>query len=148
MFALLVAVAIVWFTSGLVVRRRRFLREFASLLTSPQLEQGSALFALFRFSESLNGEFQGRAVAVVLKHRIEDRLGHLVVAMQTRVGTDSSARSGLDVYDLTVQLEKGWLKATWMPVGFLLFPGRFDAVKWRDALRRLHSLAGSLEAQG
>jgi hypothetical protein len=146
--ALIVTLSLGWFVSRFIATRRQFLRDFASLLTGPQLEQGHPVFALFRFSESLAGQFQGRSVAVVLKHRIEHRLGYLVVAMETRAGKVSAPYSGLEVDDLTVQVENGWLKATWMPIGFFTFPDRFDAVKWRGALQRLHSLAGSLEAQG
>jgi hypothetical protein len=147
MLALLVAGTIVWFTSRLIGRRRQFLCEFASLLTRPQLEQGSPVFALFRFSESLVGEFQGRSVVVVLKHRMEDRLGNLVVAMKTRGSKEPTPYAGLEVDDLTVQIENGWLKATWMPVGFFTFPGRFDAVKWRAVLQRLDAIAGSLDVE-
>lgn len=147
MFGLLLAGSFVGFVGSVVARRRLFLRQFASLLTNPQLRQGSPILALFKSSESLRGEFQGRAVGVVLKYRIDDRLGHLIVAMQTRAPDQLAPLDTLADEGLTVVVDEGWVKATWMPVRFFVFPGRFDEGKWRGVLRRLHSLAGSLEAR-
>lgn len=148
MFGWLVAGGIVWLIVTFTARRRQFLREFASLLSRPELNQGNAVVALFRFSESLRGEFGGRPVAVVLKHRIEDRLGHLVIAMQTRAAADNSQLDTRTDEDLALEVRDGWRRATWMPAGFFTFPGRFDRARWRRVLERLHALACSLEARG
>ena len=146
MLALLLTGAIGWFVTSQVRRRRQFLRDFASLLTRPELDQGIGILALFRFSESLRGEFHGRPVVIALKHRIEHRLGYLVVAMQTRAPHEHARLDMMAHDDLTLDFKDGWLRATWMPIGFFIFPGRFDPVKWRGVLECLHSL-GSLEAR-
>jgi hypothetical protein len=42
-------------------------------------------------------------------------------------------------------VESGWLKALWMPAGFVIFPGRFEEEKWRRVLEAMASVAASLE---
>jgi hypothetical protein len=58
-------------------------------------------------------------------------------------------REALDVligrHGLSLELDGGWLKATWMPMGFFIFPGRFDPEKWREVLAHMQMLALELE---
>ncbi len=49
------------------------------------------------------------------------------------------------LHGISLSLEGGWLRARWMPGGPLVFPGRFDAHKWREVLAYMHALTLSLE---
>jgi hypothetical protein len=48
-------------------------------------------------------------------------------------------------HDVTLALDGRWLKATWSPVGFFIFPGRFEPERWRNVLRAMRRVVQSLE---
>jgi hypothetical protein len=148
---------LVWFlhTSG-----RDFLPDFAKLLDRPQIVDGFTGFLTGR--SSLTGEFRGRNVEVSLKRkRGRYSLGYLVVTMKTSApvtiesyafsayGHDRDAELALFAletrHDVKLTHEPYSLKVLWMPIGFFIFPGRFEPEKWRDVLTHMHALAGSLE---
>jgi hypothetical protein len=60
------------------------------------------------------------------------------------------ARTALDELEaregLNVSLDDGWLKAQWQPGGFTMFPGQFDAQRWRRVLLAMSAVAAALEA--
>jgi hypothetical protein len=60
-----------------------------------------------------------------------------------------AAREAMDLLEgreaLRLSFEHGWIKATWMPVGFFVFPGRFVADRWRTILRAMQTIAASIE---
>ena len=132
---------------------------FAALLDRPVRKTGWLPF--IAGLETAGGEFQGRPVLLALHHkRGRHSLGYLVVAMQPRMGSarsgglgalpTSEARTALDLLEghegLNVSLDDGWLKARWQPVGFTMFPGRFDAARWRGMLSAMSAIAAALEA--
>ena len=93
--------------------------------------------------------------------RGRNSLGYLVVAMQPRTGSApgaaalgllpaGEARAALDELEgregLNVSLDDGWLKARWQPGGFTMFPGQFDAQRWRRVLLAMSTVAAALEA--
>ena len=63
--------------------------------------------------------------------------------------TPARMREALDVligrHGLSLELDQGWLKATWKPIGAFIFPGRFETEKWREVLANMHVLAHELE---
>jgi hypothetical protein len=63
----------------------------------------------------------------------------------------TEARTALDELEirdgLNVSFDDGWLKARWQPAGFTMFPGRFDAGRWRRVLQAMSAVAASLETQ-
>jgi hypothetical protein len=148
---------VVWFVhkSG-----SAFLPDFARLLDRPQIVEGFAGFLTGR--SLLTGEFRGRRMEISLKRkRGRYGLGYLVVRMQTGtpVTVESHAFSA-NRHDRDAELalfalearhkvrlthEPYSLKVLWMPIGFFIFPGRFEPEKWRDVLTHMHALAGSLE---
>ena len=113
--------------------------------------------------ETAGGDFQGRPVLLALHHkRGRSGLGYLVIAMQPGRGSIGEqggldrprapeARTALDQLEadegLHVSLDGGWLKARWQPVGFMIFPGRFDHDRWRRVLHAMSVVASSLEAE-
>ena len=48
-------------------------------------------------------------------------------------------------HNLSLTVDGGWLRVTWMPIGFFIFPGRFDAEKWHDVLANMLALAVTLD---
>ena len=158
-FFLLVAVAFVIWT--LMAPGRAFLPGFAELLTQPVLQQSPLSF--FSGRSYVLGRFGGREVAVRLQQkRGRYQVGYLVIAVRTG-GPQTLDASGIDTHtrdeagrkalftiaanDLPLSVEGGWLKALWMPAGFVIFPGRFEEEKWRRVLEAMVAVAASLEAQ-
>ena len=157
---LLIVVAAVWM---LVAPGARFLPEFGRLLTAPMIERGP--FNFFSGRSYVSGAFQGREVAVRLQlKRSRYGQGYLVVALrlegpaaldeagggasidaQVHDAAGRRAISMLVSHGLLLSVEEGWLKALWQPQGFIIFPGRFSADKWRQVLESLATLATSLE---
>ena len=45
-----------------------------------------------------------------------------------------------------LSVEGGWLKTMWQPVGFMIFPGRFEDDKWRPVLDAMSAIASSLDS--
>ena len=139
-----------------------FVRGFSSLLQKPVRSHGP-MTAWMAFSEFVGGEHEGRPVTVVLERARRYRPGRLALGVATSArspwsGTRASEggsmtparmREALDVligrHGLSLELEQGWLKATWKPIGAFIFPGRFDAEKWREVLANMHVLAHELE---
>ena len=134
---------------------------FAALLDRPVRKAGWLPF--ISGLETAGGDFEGRPVLRALHHkRGRNSLGYLIVAMQPQ-GTSghgpeaihslhaTEARSALDELEtregLNLSYDDGWLKARWQPAGFTMFPGRFDAGRWRRVLQAMSAVAASLEAQ-
>ena len=158
-FLLLVAVGFVVWT--LMAPGRAFLPGFAELLTQPVLQQSPLSF--FSGRSYVLGRFGGREVAVRLQQkRGRYQVGYLVIAVRTG-GPQTLDANGIEVHtrddagrealftiaanDLPLSVEGGWLKALWMPAGFVIFPGRFEEEKWRRVLEAMVAVAASLEAQ-
>ena len=156
-FLLLVAVGFVVWT--LMAPGRAFLPGFAELLTQPVLQQSPLSF--FSGRSYVLGGFGGREVAVRLQQkRGRYQAGYLVIAVRTG-GPQTLDANGIETHtqdeagrkalftiaanDLPLSVENGWLKALWMPVGFVIFPGRFEEEKWRRVLEALVAVAASLE---
>ena len=155
-FLLLVAVGFVIWT--LMAPGRSFLPGFAQLLMEPVLQQSPLSF--FSGRSYVLGRFGGREVAVRLQQkRGKYQAGYLVIAVRTGPQTldangiethtrDEAGRQALFTIaanDLPLSVESGWLKALWMPVGFVIFPGRFEEEKWRRVLEAMVAVAASLE---
>lgn len=140
-----------------------FLTGFAALLDRP--ERGYAgLWARLTLTQFVGGEHGGRPVVLVLHPRQRYRMGYLVLGVATKasfswsgskpsdgpVVTAAPLREALDAligeHHLSLELEDGWLRATWMPTGMFNFPGRFDEKKWRGVLANIHKLAVALES--
>ena len=157
----LLLIAIVVFAISMPAKM--FLAGFGALLVAPVSKRG--LWRYLRGVEEVGGQFEGREVVLVLHHRrLEHTLGYLVASMKstrppvsavvtaavlrTRV-TGPRGRDALDqlevVDELRVTFEGGWLKATWMPIGFIIFPGRFDKMRWNNVLRAMRDVVVSLE---
>lgn len=133
---------------------------FAALLERPVRKTGWLPF--ITGLETAGGEFQGRPVLLALHHkRGRHSLGYLVVAMQPRAGSaqapaplgllpTSDARTALDELEgregLNVSFDDGWLKVRWQPGGFTMFPGPFDAARWRRVLLAMSLVVTALEA--
>ena len=156
-FLLLVAVGFVVWT--LMAPGRAFLPGFAELLTQPVLQQSPLSF--FSGRSYVLGRFGGREVAVRLQQkRGRYQVGYLVIAVRTG-GPQTLDANGIEVHtrddagrkalftiaanDLPLSVEGGWLKALWMPAGFVIFPGRFEEEKWRRVLDAMAAVAASLE---
>ncbi|MEO7602272.1 MAG: hypothetical protein ABIS39_03280 [Sphingomicrobium sp.] len=157
---LLLAAAAVWIIAAPGVR---FLPEFARLLTAPRIERGP--FNFFSGRSYVSGAFQGREAAVRLQlKRSRYGQGYLVLALRLEglaaldeAGGgasidahvhDAAGRQAISMFlrhGLLLSVEEGWLKALWQPQGFIIFPGRFSADKWRQVLENLATLAMSLE---
>ena len=134
---------------------------FATLLDRPVQKAGFLPF--MTGLETAGGDFEGRPVLLALHHkRGRNSLGYLVVAMQPGQGSireqgglgrprAPEAQTALDHLEadegLHVSLDDGWLKARWQPVGFMIFPGRFDPARWQRVLRAMSVVASSLEAE-
>jgi hypothetical protein len=138
---------------------QQFLPEFARLLSAPHLQQGP--LSLLSGRAYLTGRFRGRDVAVRLQSRRgRYQLGYLVIAMRTS-GPSTLDASGIETHtrddagrqalytittrDLLLSVEDGWLKTMWKPIGFVIFPGRFDDQKWRPVLESMAAVASSLD---
>ena len=157
---LLAAAAVVWMIAA---PGARFLLEFARLLTAPRIERGPLSY--FSGRSYASGTFEGRDVAVRLQlKRTRYGQGYLVVALRlegptaldeagdeasidARVHDDAGRRAlaTLASQGILPSVEDGWLKGLWQPQGFIIFPGRFSADKWRQVLDSLATLAKSLE---
>jgi hypothetical protein len=140
-----------------------FVPGFASLLIRPAGKSG--LWPFLMGVETIGGQYQDRSVLLVLHHkRGRNSLGYLVVAMQAieaaeavakRAGAfrewidDQAARDAWDDlelrYELKLSFGDGWMKATWQPGGFLIFPGRFEPERWSNVLRSMRTVLVSLE---
>ncbi len=141
-----------------------FVRGFAALLERPvRLKPGVRPWLLG--TNHTGGHFGGREVVVVL-HQRRGRydLGYAIVAMRLagRVPVElemagvlrewvaqSPARDAWDDLELRHELKLTFaeesLKATWRPVGAFLFPGRFEAERWRTVLQAMRTVVSSLE---
>jgi hypothetical protein len=133
---------------------------FAALLDRPVQKTG--LLPFVTGLETVGGDFEGRPVLLALHHkRGRSSLGYLVVAMQphSRSGLSPQALATLSAPEARAALEElegrsefhvsfedGWLKVRWQPVGFMIFPGRFEPQRWRGVLKAMSVVARSLES--
>ena len=150
--------------AGFVVWRvlasgQQFLPEFSRLLTSPAIERSP--FSFFSGRSYATGRFGDRDVAIRLQQRRgKYQLGYLVIAVRTggaqtldsseidaRIQDEAGRRAlfAIAASDLLLTVEDGWLKTMWKPIGFVVFPGRFAAEKWRPVLEAMRTIAASLE---
>lgn len=167
MGAFLLAVVVI--VVGVMWTRRAggFGAGFATLLRNP-VGGGNSLGQFLTGREHVGGEFEGRPVVLVV-HRKRSRyqVGHLTVAMQPGSGTAGLAGDAAFIWNLVrdpegrealsrleknhgfqLAFEDGWLKATWMPVGFMIgFPGRFEEGRWRTALQLMQRAVVSIESR-
>ena len=133
---------------------------FGSLLERPVTETG--LLPFITGVETGGGDFDGRPVLLALHHkRGRHSLGYLVVALQPRKTSGGSTaslatftapevRDALDLLEAHLELhltfEDGWLKARWQPVGFVIFPGRFEPRRWHQVLTAMSVIARAIES--
>ncbi|MGH3116467.1 MAG: hypothetical protein ACRD09_09735 [Vicinamibacterales bacterium] len=138
-----------------------FLPGFAKLLDRPQIVGGFINGLAGR--SYLTGEFRGRKLVILMKRKRGkyDSPGHLVVSMETSAAASidphdfAAFRQNRDAdlalfalegrHELRLTHQAGCLKALWQPIGFFIFPGRFEPQKWQNVLEEMHALAGSLE---
>lgn len=138
-----------------------FLPGFATLLDQPHFVGGFMNWLGGR--SYLKGEFRGRRVVILLQRKRGkyDPPGRLVVSMETRAtatmephhfaGYRPDRETELALFaleakhELQLMHQDGCLKALWQPIGFFIFPGRFEQPKWESVLAAMHTLAGSLE---
>ena len=153
---LLVVLALGWW--WFLAPSARFTQRFAALIDSPAAPAG--LLALTSRS-TISGKFKGRPVVLRIVRPREDRPGVVVLTMKTAapdgapwkdstlVARDPDVgRATFDLegrYELVLSMSNGWLTATWMPLSFGGFPGRFDEHRWRTTLAQMHVLAEWLE---
>jgi len=158
----LLLIAIIPFV--LSIPGRRFVDGFAALLVDPVISRRT-LWSYVCGVDHVGGEFENRPVVLVLNQRRNaDTLGYLIVALKSTRSAQRSlltaatlrewlnepdAREALDQLELhdelKVTFEDGWLKSTWMPFGFFIFPGRFDDMRWRNVLRAMQNVLVSFE---
>ena len=160
LFPLLLLVAVGFVILTLMAPGRAFLPAFAELLTEPALQQSPLSF--FSGRSYVLGRYGGREVAIRLQQkRGRYQAGYLVIAVRTG-GPRTLDASGIEAHtldeagrhalftiaanDLPLSVESGWLKALWMPAGFVIFPGRFEEEKWGRVLEAMVAVAASLEA--
>ena len=162
-YALLIAVLAVatskWLNPG-----PAFMRGFASLLARREHKR-ARLLGWLAGKDYVGGELDGRPAMLIVHARRHYRMGYLIVGLATtstrEIQPDDprtidawlsipGAREAFDAligrHHLTLALERGWLKATWQPMGFFIFPGRFDHEKWRDVLVHMQTIARGLES--
>ena len=150
---------IVWW---LVRQTWSFPGQFATLFTLTQ--RPVTLMSVFTGRFRVLGWFKERQVLLVFQRPGRNRPGYLVVAMQTTVPDrsivearpDGSAAPDRDLeralfvlegkHALRLDVGDGWLRATWMPAGFTIFPGSFDASKWSEVLENMRVTVERLEA--
>ena len=149
-----------WFARHIVA----FPREFAGLLDDGGVRRGP--LAVLTGRSTVTGTLQGRPVTMFFQPAGEHQTGRAVVAIRTTAinSTSIPARSRAaddvvdaeleralnalrDAHELQVELDAGWLRVTWQPIGFFIFPGRFDRTKWQDVLANLCIVASRLEVQ-
>lgn len=162
MLVLLVIAGLGWLGWRLMRPSLQFPARFAGLLTKPAVQQGVAGVVTGR--ARVSGRFRDRLVTLVYRRADEDRVGLLVVAMpvdapdqsvitaQTPSGSTRTDRElaralvALEArHELRLDVERGSLRARWMPTSVFFFPGRFDEEKWRDVLENLRVVAARLE---
>ena len=157
LLTLIVVVVIVWMLNA---SGQAFLPAFARLLEAPVIERNP--FSFLSGRSYATGRFRGREVALRLQlKRGRYQTGYLVIAVrtggqatldangietQTRDEAGRQALFTIAANDLLLMVEDGWLKTMWNPVGFVIFPGRFEDAKWRPVLEAMTTVAASLDA--
>ena len=160
MLAPLLLVVVAFVAWKFTATGQQFLPAFARLLSVPNLQQGP--LSVLSGRAYLTGQFRGRDIAIRLQSRRgRYQLGYLVVAMRTSgppivdangIEThtrDAAGRQALftiATHDLLLSVEGGWLKTMWKPIGFMIFPGRFEEEKWRPVLEAMAAVASSLDS--
>lgn len=141
-----------------------FVRGFASLLEQ-SVTAGRRWWHLLVGRDHTGGTFRGCEVVLVFhSKRGRHDLGYLIVAMRPprplpaalesagalrEAVARSSARDAWDdlelKYELQLSCAEGFLRARWMPAGFVIFPGRFEPERWRRVLEAMHTIVNTLE---
>lgn len=160
--SLLVLVGVGLLVWWLLRQTSSFPGQFATLLTLPQRPVTATSYFTGRFR--VLGWFKERQVLLVFQRPGRHRPGYLVAAMQTTVPDQSIVQSRPDgsaapdrdleralfvlegKHALRLDVGDGWLRATWMPAGFTIFPGSFDASKWNEVLENMRVTVERLEA--
>jgi hypothetical protein len=159
-FLLLSLIAVVFMVWMLNAPGQAFLPAFVRLLEAPVMQRSP--FSFFSGRSFATGRFKDREVALRLQlKRGRYQTGYLVVAVRTN-GPAMLDASGIEAHtrdeagrkalftiaakDLLLMVEDGWLKTLWNPVGFGIFPGRFEEAKWHPVLEAMTTVAASLEA--
>jgi hypothetical protein len=155
------AAALAWYAIDAATGLSTFLSGFAALVDRPEIRRGFLNYVSGR--SYLVGEFGGRKLTVLLQFRVGKYSGpgYLLIAMETTVprwldhsafedhARDRQGKLALSAlkarHDLELALRDNCVKARWQPIGFFIFPGRFEPEKWRTVLEQMHALAGSLE---
>lgn len=154
MIGILLIVILAWVSYSIATRGSAFLDGFASLLDRP-VRSRRGVWTYLSGREFVGGEHAGRAVSLFVQHRRGSQLGYLVLGLATgstgaNPFTPSRAKEALDAlasrYGLSLELDGGWLRATWMPIGFFIFPGRFDEARWRAVLAGMGEFLAQLDA--
>lgn len=157
---LLTLIGVVYIVWMLNAPGHAFLPAFSKLLEAPVIQRGP--FSFLSGLSYATGRFRGREVALrVQLKRGKYQTGYLVIAVRTG-GPPALDASGIETHthdeagrkalfaiaanDLLLTVEEGWLKTMWNPVGFGIFPGRFEEEKWRTVLDAMTTVAASLEA--
>lgn len=159
---ILVAAGCGWYVIEAATGRSTFLPALAKLVDRPEIRRGLANYLGGR--SYLVGEFRGRRLTVLLKLKVMKygEPGYLVIAMETCASPQWLEHDDFEAHardrdgelalfalkaqhDLELALQDGCVKARWQPMGFFIFPGRFDPQKWQIVLEQMHALAGSLE---
>ena len=158
---LVIAILVAW---KLFAQGPRFVEGFSRLLERP-VRHKPGPWSFVTGAHHVDGEYQGRLTELTLRQeRGNDTPGYLIVSMQAlgaaapssddvRVFPESirdadGRRAMYDLvvkHDVTIALDGRWLKATWKPVGFLIFPGRFEPERWHNVLRDMRRVVQSLE---
>ena len=107
-------------------------------------------------------KFRGRKVVILLQRKRgrHDLPGRLVVSMETGAaaamepldfaGYRPDRGTELALFALEAKHEAqavpsdGCPEALWQPIGFFIFPGRFERPKWQSVLEAMHTLADSV----
>lgn len=157
---LLTLIGVVFIVWMLNAPGQAFLPAFSRLLEAPVIQRSP--FSFLSGLSYATGRFKSREIALRLQlKRGRYQTGYLVIAVRTS-GPPMLDASGIETHthdeagrkalftiaanDLLLTVEDGWLKTMWNPVGFVIFPGRFEEVKWRPVLEAMTTVAASLEA--
>ena len=139
-----------------------FQRGFATLLKDSSIPAGLGTL-LSRYS-TVKGTYHGRPVELLVRQPIKHspgivRLSMTLAAPEGSPWKDSTlttrhadiSRATFDLegkYEMVLSRDDQWLHAEWSPRAGILFPGRFDEARWRNALAQMRVLVDWMEAPG
>ena len=161
MFGLTILMIVAFIAWRFLTPTLHFLSGFAGLLDDARIERG--VMRTLRGRSFVNGRFGNRAVHLAIIHPYERRIGEIVVSMESHArkgepwkdSQETSRHPGIGratfdlegKYELILTNDEGWLRATSRPQ-LVMFPGRFDAAKWRNTLANMQVLVEWLENRG